>query len=364
MKNALILLISSIFWVQSAFAILEFEDHAFPELVTSSRALALGNAYLSKADDPWAVFYNPAGLGTVRKPSFTLGQFHFELNKGFLNLAEGEAADTFKKLSKNFTADGLRENIQDKPGTLSHARLNLFPNFTTRYFSMGYLFSQQARARYKDETSPMEFSERRDHGPLLGVNLSFLGGVFKVGATGTYLFRNELKAEYPIGDTITIDDKDYKKGSAFVGNVGSRLTLPLSMIPTFSFVLRNAGDTEFKKRDGYEAPDAIKQTMDVGFSITPQIGQISRMHIEINYRDIGDAYSTDQKRRIGMGVEFDMSRMFFVRFGYGDGFGSAGIGVRNRTFNFDLTTYAVDLSPDKFRGEEDRRFVLSIGSGI
>ena len=47
-------------------AALDFEDHSFPELVTSARALAMGNAYICKVDDSWSAFYNPAGLGTVR----------------------------------------------------------------------------------------------------------------------------------------------------------------------------------------------------------------------------------------------------------------------------------------------------------
>ena len=54
----------------------------------------------------------------------------------------------------------------------------------------------------------------------------------------------------------------------------------------------------------------------------------------------------------------------FVRLGYGDGFGSVGIGVKAREFQVDLTTYAVDTTSSEFQGEEDRRFVFSISSGI
>ncbi|MDH4468916.1 MAG: hypothetical protein QE271_12735, partial [Bacteriovoracaceae bacterium] len=63
------------------FATLGFEDHAFPEFITSARALAMGNAFICKTDDPWAVFYNPAGLGTVRGVSLHPGNIHLESNK-------------------------------------------------------------------------------------------------------------------------------------------------------------------------------------------------------------------------------------------------------------------------------------------
>jgi hypothetical protein len=63
-------------------------------------------------------------------------------------------------------------------------------------------------------------------------------------------------------------------------------------------------------------------------------------------------------------MELDIARTFFLRMGYGDGFGSGGIGIRTQKFILDLTTYAVDKSESSFRGNEDRRFVFSISSGL
>ena len=58
--------------------------------------------------------------------------------------------------------------------------------------------------------------------------------------------------------------------------------------------------------------------------------------------------------------------MFFFRLGYGDGWGSGGIGVRNENFIFDLTTYAIegDETENAFREDEDRRYILSFSSGF
>lgn len=353
------------FFDNKSYAILNFEDHAFPEIVTSGRALALGNAFLCKTDDPWAVFYNPAGLGTVRKFSFHPGNFHFELNKGFFAVTEGDTEDVPTKISNNFKADKLKQNLIDHPDNLVHARINLFPNITARYFSLGYLYSRRSRAALKDLNSDMEMSIRQDHGPMASANISLFGGIIKFGVSAIYLYRNELQKEYDISQPITIQDTDYTRGNMLLTTFGSRLTLPFTFLPTFAFVVRNTGNQVFHKRqDDFEAPERIKQTVDAGFSITPQIGQRVRVHLEANIRDMYNEYETDAKRRIGGGIEFDYARTFFLRFGTGDGFGSGGIGINTRKFNIDLTTYAVDKTESDFRGKEDRRFVLSFSTGI
>ena len=45
------LILLTLFFSQFSWAILNFEDAAYPEIMTSSRALAMGNAYMNKVDD-------------------------------------------------------------------------------------------------------------------------------------------------------------------------------------------------------------------------------------------------------------------------------------------------------------------------
>ena len=45
-------------------------------------------AFIAKVDDS-QVFYNPAGLGTVRKTHFHLTNFHVEVNSGWSSLGFG-----------------------------------------------------------------------------------------------------------------------------------------------------------------------------------------------------------------------------------------------------------------------------------
>lgn len=365
MKKLLFLLI---FFIssQNSFAI-DFEDAIFPEFATSARALAMGNAFISKVDDSSAAFYNPAGLGTIRNTHFHISNFQLEVNKGILSSgAGGKFTDAFGNITKMFSLDGTREVLNKHVGTIAHSRFQMLPNFTTRYFSAGYLLAKRTRAVVEDATpTGFEYADRFDHGPYAALNISLFGGVIKAGVSTVYLSRKEVLGSSDPATTLTVEDDSYNIGRAFISTAGGKLTLPIVFLPTFSATMHNAFDMEFKQPRGAGAPEKIKQSIDFGFSVTPQIGTGSRIHFEINYKDFTKLYSgVSSKRRILIGAEIDVARMFFIRAGYGDAFGSFGLGVKTSKLEFDLTTYAVDTTTDKIRGSEDRRFVLGLSSGF
>lgn len=370
MKLRFALLSFFTFFAQQSSAALDFEDHAFPELVTSARALAMGNAFINKVDDSWSAFYNPAGLGTVRKFDFQLLNMHLESSSKLLSaMSAGPAYQVPSNYLKSFDSEEMREILVENRGEIMHSRVNLFPNFTIRGFTLGYMVSQRNRSVINnDVANQFEIAERRDHGPVMALNASFFGGVLKLGVSGVYLMRRELYKAINHDEEINIQDSDYRVGNSVQVTAGARLTLPYTYLPTFSAVLRNATNSQFSEGSGSDdfggVPTAIKQTVDVGFSVTPQIGQASRLHFEVNLKDLNNSYDTNFKRRVAGGVEIDIARKIFLRGGYGDGWGSGGIGVKLRRMTLDLTTYAIDQSRDGFREKEDRRWVFSFASGF
>lgn len=356
-----------LFSSSSAFAALDFEDHAFPELVTSARALAMGNAFINKVDDSWSAFYNPAGLGTVRRPTFHLANIHLESSGKLMSaMSDGPAYKIPGNYIDSYDPEKMRGLLVKNQGELMHSRINLFPNFTVRGLTLGYMVSQRNRSIINDDAeNNFEIAERRDHGPVMALNASFFGGIFKIGASAVYLMRRDLYKSIGPTESINISDSDYTGGNSVQVTAGARLTLPYDYLPTFSAVVRNATDAKFSKDKDYDfAPEKIKQTVDLGISITPQIGQASRIHLEVNLKDFNDSYNTDVKRRLAAGMELDIARKVFLRAGYGDGWGSGGIGIKSRALTLDLTTYAIDRSLDGFREKEDRRWVLSLASGF
>ena len=355
-------------FILKAQAAIEFNDAVFPELGTSARALAMGNAFICKTDDSHSVFYNPAGLGTVRYGHIHLTNFHVEINQGLKNMAfKGHVGnDVAENAPKSFDLNGTRELLLDNRGELSHSRVYTYPNVTFRFISFGYLYSVRQRATIMKDNEhpwgdpPFEYAKRVDHGPVGALNLSLWGGVFKIGGSVVYLTRKEQIGEAPKDATF---EEVPTEGKAFILTSGARLTLPVALLPTFAIVFHNTGSSKFE--DGTSPPpEKIKNSYDVGFSLTPQIGKVSRLHLEFNFKDLSNEYKVSSGRRAIFGIEFDIMRAGFIRFGYGDGFGSAGIGIRSQKLEVDMTTYAVDTTTSKFRGKEDRRFVFSMSLGF
>jgi hypothetical protein len=353
---------------QSAHALLYFEDASSPELITSARALAMGGAYMSKVDDGWAAFYNPAGLGSVRKLQFHLTNIHLETNNGFLDITGGSGSffESVSNYSDAFSADGVRNLLADNPGNISHARFNFFPNLTYRGITIGWMYSQQQRARIKSADDKFEIAERVDYGPVLSFSASLFGGIIKFGATGIILTRKQMSLEFDSTESTDIDvDRDYKKGTMTHLTAATRITIPVFMLPTFSLVVRNSSQAQWYDPEHAGVPDQIPSTVDGSFSLTPFASRTSRLHFEIGAKDMGNRYTdVPNNRKVMGGFELDMYRTFFFRGGFGDGWGSGGIGVRNDKFIFDLTTYAIEASQDGYRQEEDRRYVLNLAMGF
>jgi hypothetical protein len=92
---------------------------AFEDLGYGARPVALGRAFVALANDPNALFYNPAGLGGLRRPSVTTmyARLFTGLQQANLNLGMAGAilplgpAGTFGAAITNFSFDSYSENM-------------------------------------------------------------------------------------------------------------------------------------------------------------------------------------------------------------------------------------------------------------
>ena len=192
---------------------------------------------------------------------------------------------------------------------------------------------------------------------------SFAGGKpFK----GTIIYSLTYTGDIDPATTLDLKDSDYNSGYMLYMTAGARFIVPTMYLPTFSATMHNAFARDFAAASGYGgAPEQIKRTIDVGASMSPKVGKTTRLHIEVNYKDLTTQYDDVATiRRITFGMEFSFFRMMYLRFGYGDGFGSGGIGLKTKNLILDLTTYAIDNTTSAFRGAEDRRFTLTISAGL
>lgn len=344
------------------------DDAIFPEIAVSGRALAMGNAFIAGVDDSMAAFYNPAGLGTVRWFHAHLSNLLLEWNKNMQEFGTGgNISEIADNIANTYSIDGMRI-IQQKDSNrdkMAFSRFQMYPNITMRYFGLGYVLSQRSGAITGKDNGKFEYLFRRDHGPVGALNLSLMGGVFKVGLMTSYLARVEYKGEqspyvpYEESNTTTY------KGGMLYGVLGTKLTLPYTFLPTFAAKWNNFYHQTMHVMGGNGAPTTPGPTLDLGFSITPQFAKAARIHLEMNFKDAAINYNdVSNTRRLCAGMEIDVARRFYIRGGWGDGYGTGGIGLRTQKLEVDLTTYAVSLKTTQFDDKEDRRFVFGLSYGL
>lgn len=350
-----------------SMAELSFFDGQYSELAVSARALGMGNAYIAKSNDSSSVFYNPAGLGSVRSWQIHISNVFVEWNKNWQSASSGgKLADAAGNFTEAFSIDGLRKISEASYNSPTYSRFSVNPHITTRYFSLGYLYAMKTRTQVVESVSgdQFEWADRTDHGPYVAGSFSLFGGVIKFGAMGMLLLRSESFGSQDYATTVDLQDDDYQSGLAPIINAGAKITLPIVALPTFAARFNNVNSAKFHGSAG-TTPEKIKNSIDVGFSITPKLANVVDWHLEVNYKDVTQKFpDLAAVRRVQAGMEIGIARIIYFRTGVADGFGSFGLGMRSKRLEVDISSYSIDLTDDDLRGEEDRRFTLSISSGL
>lgn len=345
--------------VHAADVTLGFEDSFFPEIVTSARANGMSGAFVGLVDDNHSPFYNPAGLGTIRK-----GSFHF------FNLAGENNQNLLEENSVGDSNDleAIRQFAVANNNKLYYGRIQSSYNLTFRHLSLGFFYSRQTKGFLGDEdTDQFEFADRYDFGPYLALNMSLGGGIFKIGVMGAWLTRFELIDDRVSTNLLDIKASEYNQGQMILLTPGAKLTLPIAWLPTFSATMHNSLGRNFNKKSGGAGiPHKFRQVVNAGFSFTPITGKFTRVHFEWNFKDTQNKYKQlDSSKRNAYGLEIDFLRHVYFRAGFGGGGGSGGLGFRFKYLQFDLETHAIDTKTDEFPdGKVDRRYGVYLALGF
>ena len=70
--------------------------------------MALGNAFSARVDDSMSAFYNPAGLGTVRKFELRLSDLYFDNDADLISMTTS-SGNYFENLLGALSIDGTRQ---------------------------------------------------------------------------------------------------------------------------------------------------------------------------------------------------------------------------------------------------------------
>ena len=149
------------------------QAHAAPlrRLGQHPRALAMGNTGISYSNDEMALFYNPAGLGTVENSWTEITPIAIETSEaasGFISSAGG-----------NLTTADLQnligEEIRLRAFFYPHVLLNFNPGFT---IGIAYFLESQLEITVLDGAGNANGFFREDRGTAVGLSFpTFDGGV-------------------------------------------------------------------------------------------------------------------------------------------------------------------------------------------
>lgn len=357
---------------------LKFEDETFPELITAPRAQATGNAFLTRSDDTSAPFYNPAGLGSVRWVRVHPVSAYGESNYGLTTARTEEwGNDPYENSKQSLTFEGLRRIARENRGAVLTNRSQANPNITLKYISGGYFYSRRTmawlstRGELDDPLTKMYVAFREDHGAYGAISIPLFSGIVKFGAAVFRVNRKEIFGKISVDQRITqVQEHLVKLGSTTIINAGGRLTLPFKFLPSIAATMHNTSDNNFKEAHGDDKwgerfkPAPIRQQLDLGASLSPQVGKRVRFHFEFNFKDAAKKHDVDADRRMIGGIEMDVARVFYLRAGYGHRNFTGGIGVKTRFLELELATYGVDVdTPDQIN-YSDRRFSGMIAMGF
>lgn len=184
-------------------------------LSQSPRALLMGDAYTSLADDEFTLFYNPAILGR---------------HKGFSFWPINPLISVSNPLSQEFsdvqdTGSGASEMADALLGKNIHLRLGATPGFKMGRFALSAILTNETNFVLHNRVTPMlDLDYRYDKGFVAGFGSPvsrFAQGELNLGASVKYLQRESLYGVYHLTSPSLINALDAGDFSQIMKELGT-----------------------------------------------------------------------------------------------------------------------------------------------
>lgn len=247
--------------------------------VVGSRALGMGGAFIAVADDPSAVFWNPAGLASGQPAGATIEWVRFRFGDQDATPSAGPYRRSAKFVSLGTWPIGLSYANYDEAGLVLGAD--------------GTLGAQRFSTKQYGATVLQTIVE----GVVIGTTLKYVRGTV---ATGPAL-------EATVGDALDAGaDRDGLSSGAFDLDAGVMFD---GRVFRLGWTMRNLRSPRFEGPAGTAIE--LKRLSRVGLSILPADGLIFALDLDVNTADL----LTGPQRMLAMGAEYVFSPRFAVRGG-------------------------------------------------
>ena len=275
------------------------QAHAAPlrRLGQHPRALAMGNTGISYSNDEMALFYNPAGLGTV-EDSWT------EITPIAIEASEA-ASDLLSSAGGNLTTADLQnlvgEEIRLRAFFYPHVLLNFNPGFT---IGIAYFLESQQEITVLDLAGNANGFFREDRGTAFGLSFPTFDGAVLWGISARNIERTTGEQFFTLPPTGEVDlelllNAQTGKGTAFDLGLIWRIESFPSLRGQFGLVVQNVGETDLG------LAGTIPQEVSFGWSFRPEITKLVPLMFAIEFRDATKELTTDDStaKRTHLGVE-------------------------------------------------------------
>lgn len=327
------------------------------------RPLAMGNAYVSVADDFNALFYNPAGLARIKEwdgellnPYISIGSNSIDLINEVLEI---QGSSTAKIL----------DLFEDKTGRNLHGGFGLTPHLIFQNWGFGIGFHTGA-----DITGHSEVA----FGTRLGAEIiapftyarNFLGDKLSVGATIKARSFAGVDTELNIETIGELTDEENNQdtdaepiaaaGTGVGLDVGILFTPMKTMEPTIGISITDLGGTTYTAQGGGAAPRDVLPSVNTGFSITPVKSDFHFFRLAIEAHSINQPLHYSHK--LHLGAEWGVGSLLKIQAGMYDGLATGGLEFDVGILNMRLATYAVDHGTVVAIDDRlvDRRYVFQV----
>ncbi|MGA1875758.1 MAG: hypothetical protein ACMUIA_09115 [bacterium] len=323
------------------------------------RPLGMGGAFTAIADDHNALFYNPAGLDKIVRPSFAVLNPLIEIGE--------EGQDLYHDIHSTDLDDSSEVSnlLRDYMGSRQHVRSALFPHFVRKHYGFGILAHLGIDAEVNNLQYPeVNTSAALDIAGVGGLGFSFLTNhALRLGLSAKYIQRQKIEETYTAvqissHDFEDIIEDDLMEGSGFGFDLGAMYTFPLFLEPTVALVIQNIGGIDL------DEAGEIPQQINLGTAIHYENGPLS-LQAGMDFMDVMqevNEHEDDFFRRLHLGTESCLWNRLSLRIGLYQGYGSFGLGLNLWILKLDYANYAEELGA--YAGQRaDRRHTLQISLG-
>lgn len=329
------------------------------ELYQGARAMAMGNAFVSVADDEETLFYNPAGLAGIESSTFQYLNTDLEISGDIVD-ATKSSYDQFKNLS----GDSL--NILMGKNVYLHA--NYVPTYITKNFGLAVLFDQQLSMISQNKALPqVEMGYQTTNGLQLGYGFGLDRGRrtrsdLRFGVGFKYLFR---RGGYNTLTQKQIANMSQDELKQIVGGFGSGMGFDLGTHYIYHLSSRlklqaGAAWTEIGGVSfGNDTAEPIAGNLSAGLSVRYEFAHIAAT-LAYDMRHI--TQSVDPRLRNHLGAELSIP-LFKVYMGLNQIYPTFGFGFDLGVVQLLAVTYAEEMS-SMAKINPERRYLLHIGMGF